>query len=116
MLVKNDRTELGVDAGLGVVWEKNPGVDVQASGAISASESVTHKLTKTTELAQKVAALWKMDDFGDSLYALSVGLAASVTTATQLKVELLDTFKNKPPSADIVKNDIALLVSFVYKF
>ena len=116
LLVKKDRTELGVDAGLGVVWEKNPGLDVKASGAVSASETVTHKLTKTAEFTQKVAALWKMDDFDDSLYAFTVGLAASVTTATQLKVELLDTFKNKPPSADIVKNDIAVLVSFVYKF
>lgn len=44
------------------------------------------------------------------------GLAASVTSTVQLKVELLDTLKNKPPSAGVVRNDVAVLVSFVYKF
>jgi putative salt-induced outer membrane protein YdiY len=116
LLVKNARTTLGVDAGVGVVWEKNPGFDVDASGAISATQLLAHKLTATTELTEKVAALWKMDDFDDALYAFGVGLAASITAATQLKVEVLDTFKNKPPSVDVVKNDIAVLVSFVYKF
>ena len=115
-LVKNDRTELGVDAGVGVVWEKNPGVDVGTSGAITAGQNLKHKLTKTAEFTEKVAALWKTDDFDDALYVFGVGLAASVTSATQLKVELLDTYKNKPPSANVVKNDVAVLVSFVYKF
>ena len=116
LLVKNDRTELGADVGLGVVWEKNPGADVETSGAISATQKLAHKLTKTTDFTQKVAALWKMSDLNDGLYTFGVGLAASITSLTQLKVELLDTFKNKPPSADVVKNDVALLVSFVYKF
>lgn len=116
LLVKNARTTLGVDAGVGVVWEKNPGFAVDTSGAVSATEILTHKLTATTELTERVAALWEMDDFDDALYAFSVGLAASITSATQLKVEVLDTFKNEPPSAEVEKNDIAVILSFVYKF
>lgn len=116
LLVKNDATELSVDGGVGGVWEKNPGLELQADGAISGGQKFSHKLTATTELTQKVAALWKMDDFDDALYALGAGLAASVTAGTQIKVEFLDTFKAKPPLPGVQRNDIAMLVSFVYKF
>ena len=115
LLVKNDRTEFGVDGGVGAVWEKNTGLDTDLDGAVVAGQKLAHKLTATTTLTERVAALWKMDDFDDALYTFGIGLAASITTATQLKVELLDTFKNKPPSATVDKNDVAVLVSFVYK-
>ena len=112
LLVKDERTELGV----GVAWEKNPGLEVQTDGAIAAGQQLTHKLTATTELKEKAAGLWKMDDFEDALYTFGIGLAASITTATQMKVEFLDTYKARPPLASVRKNDIAVLVSFVYKF
>jgi putative salt-induced outer membrane protein YdiY len=116
LLLKDDRTELGVDVGVGVVWEKNPDLEVQTDGAVTAGQQFTRKLTATTELKEKAAALWKMDDFDDALYTFGVGLAASITAATQLKVEFLDTYKARPPVASVKKNDIAVLVSFVYKF
>ena len=116
LLVKNDRSEFGVDGGVGGVWEKNPGVDADLDGAVTAGQKFTHKITATTEVVQKVAALWKMDDFGDALYVFGAGIAASITEATQLKIEFLDTYKAQPPSPDVQKNDIATLVSFVYKF
>ena len=115
LLVKNDRTELGVDGGVGGVWEKNPDLDTDLDGALTAGQKFSHKLTATTELIQKAAGLWKMDDFEDALYTFSVGVAASVTTATQLKLEFLDTYKARPLPG-IEKNDIATLISFVYKF
>ena len=115
-LVKNDRTEFAVDAGVGVVWEKNPGLDVDMDGALTAGQNFKHKLTATSEITQRTAALWKMDDFDDGLYIFGVGLAANITAGTQLKAELLDTFKNKPPTADVKKNDVAILLSFVYKY
>lgn len=116
ILVKNDRTELNADAGVGAVWEKNPGLEVQADGAVAAGQKFAHKLTTTTEFTQKVAALWKMDDFGDALYVFGAGLAASITAGTQMKIEFLDTYKSRPPLPGIQKNDIATIVSFVYKF
>ena len=116
LLLKNDRTELGIDGAVGVVWEQNPGLELQTSGAVTAGQQFSHKLTATTELKQKVAALWEMDDFGDALYTFSTGIAASITAGTQLKVEFLDTYQTEPPFADVEKNDIAVLVSFVYKF
>ena len=116
LLIKNDRTELAADAGVGVVWEQNQDLDLRTDGAVTAGQQFSHKLTATTELKEKAAALWKMDDFGDALYTFGIGLAASVTAATQLKVEFLDTYKAQPPLPTVKKNDIAVLVSFVYKF
>jgi putative salt-induced outer membrane protein YdiY len=116
VLVKNDRSELLVDGGVGIVWEQNPDLELQTDGAVTAGQQFAHKLTATTALTERVAALWKMDDFGDALYSFNIGLAASITGATQLKVEFLDTYKAKPPTPDVKKNDIAILVSFVYKF
>ena len=115
-LVKNDRTDLAVDAGVGMVWEKNPGLEVRRDPAFGAGQQFTHKLTATTELKEKAAALWKMDDFDDALYTFGIGLAASITAATQMKVEFLDTYKSRPPLPTVEKNDIAVLVSFVFKF
>ena len=116
ILARTDRTELNVDAGVGAVWEKNPDLELHTDGAVTAGQKFTHKLTTTTELTQKVTALWKMDDFGDALYVFGAGLAASVTAATQIKIEFLDTYKARPPSDEVQQNDIATLVSFVYKF
>jgi putative salt-induced outer membrane protein YdiY len=116
MLLKDDRTELGVDVAAGVVWEQNPGLELQTDGALTAGQQFSRKLTATTELREKVAALWKMDDFADALYQFGVGIAASITAATQMKVEFLDTYKARPPLPTVQKNDIAVLVSFVYKF
>jgi putative salt-induced outer membrane protein YdiY len=116
LLLKNERTELGIDGGVGGVWEKNPGLDTDLDGAVIAGQRFSHKITATTELIEKVAALWKMDDFGDALYTFGAGLAASITAGTQMKIEFLDTYKAKPPLPGVQKNDIATLVSFVYKF
>jgi putative salt-induced outer membrane protein YdiY len=116
ILFKNDRTELNVDGGVGVVWEKNTDLDLQTDGAVTGGQQFTHKLTATTELKERVNALWKMDDFGDALYTFGIGLAASISTNTQMKFEVLDTYKTRPPAADIKKNDVAVLLSFVYKF
>ena len=116
LLIKDDRTELGVDGGVGVVWEQNPGLELQTDGAVAAGQQFTRKLTATTELKEKIAALWKMDDFEDALYTFGIGVAASITAGTQMKVEFLDTYKAKPPLPGVQKNDIAVLVSFIYKF
>ena len=114
-LLDTAATKLSVDGALGVVWEKNPSFDVNTSGAIVLGEKLQQTLTATTTLTQAVTALWKTKDFDDSLVTFGIGLAASMSTRTQLKVELLDTFKNKPPSLDIKKNDVAILMAIVYK-
>ena len=115
-LVKTDRTELAADGGVGFVWEKNPGRDVNGSGAVTAGQTFRQKLSETAELNQRVSGLWKMDDFDDALYIFGVGVAASITTQTQIKAELLNTYKNRTPGPDIQKNDVAVILSFAYKY
>jgi hypothetical protein len=105
-----------VAAGLGGVWEKDTGLDLQASGALTFDQKLAHKLTETATLTQSVGALWKTSDLGDALYTFGGALAVSVTTRAQLKVELLDTYKAKPPSPTVKKNDVSLLLGVVYKF
>lgn len=108
-------TQFVVDTSLGVVVEKDHGRTVGTSPAWAAGEKLTHKLTDTATLTESVQALWKLDDFSDALYTFNVGLAAAISKQSQLKAELLDTYKNQPP-AGAKKNDVAILVSFVFKY
>jgi putative salt-induced outer membrane protein YdiY len=109
------QTKFTVDVGAGGVWEKNPGFDVRSSGAVVAGEKLTQTLTATTTLTQSVMALWKTKNWDDSLYTFGVGIAASISARTQLKFEVLDTYKNLPPIPTIKKNDVAVLMAIVYK-
>lgn len=115
-IVNTDVTKFTVDAGAGVAWEKNPDVDVRTSGAISAGEKVEHKLTATSTIKQSTTALWKANDFADGLYTFSAGLGTTITDTVQLSIEFLDTFKNKPPTAETKKNDVALVTALTAKF
>ncbi len=108
-------TQMSVDASAGGVWEKNPGFDVISSGAVAVSEKLMQTLTASTTFTQTFAGLWKTNDFEDALFTFGVSLAASMSTRTQLKLEVLDTFKRKPPLPTIQKNDVAILMAIVYK-
>jgi putative salt-induced outer membrane protein YdiY len=110
-----DRTKLTVDGGIGGVWEKNPGFDVRASAAVTAGETFRQSLWTTTTLTQSVAALWKTNDWADALYTFGAGVAVSMSSNLQLKVEVLNTFKNRPPLPTIRKNDVAFLTAIVFK-
>jgi len=108
-------TKLDVDGSVGAVWEKNPGFDVSSTGALATGEKLIQALTSNTTLTQTFVGLWKMNDFEDALFTFGVNVAASMSTRIQLKVEALDTFKNKPPLPTIQRNDVALLMAIVYK-
>lgn len=114
-LIDTATTKLGVDASVGAVWEKNPDVDVDSSAALAAGEKLVQTLTANTTLTQAFTGLWKMNDFGDVLFTFGVSLAASMSTRIQLKVEVLDTFKNEPPLPTVQQNDVAMLMAIVFK-
>jgi putative salt-induced outer membrane protein YdiY len=108
-------TKLDVDGSVGGVWEKNPGFDVSSTGALATTEKLIQTLTSNTTLTQRFAGLWKMNDFEDALFTFGVSVAAAMSTRIQLKVEALDTFKNKPPVPTVQRNDVALLMAIAYK-
>jgi putative salt-induced outer membrane protein YdiY len=115
-LVDSDRAKLSTDVSVGPSWEKNPDQDVRTNLAISFGEKASYVLSKTATFTQGFGMTVVGDDWADGLYTFTVGLAASVTGRTQLKFEVVDVYKNKPPTADIQKNDISTLVSVLYKF
>jgi putative salt-induced outer membrane protein YdiY len=114
-LVDEASTHLSVDASMGGVWEKNPLMPVHASGAVTMDEKFDRSVTATATLTQEVAALWKTVDTADALYTFKLGLAATISARTQLKVEAIDTYKNRPPEAATSRNDVAVLLALVYK-
>jgi putative salt-induced outer membrane protein YdiY len=111
----SEGTKLSVDAGVGGVWEKNPGVDVRTSGAVTVSEKFVRALTATATVTQTFTGLWKTKDWDDSLLTFGAGIAVAISERTQLKVEVLDTYKNLPPVATVQKNDVAVLMAIVFK-
>ena len=115
-VVATDRTTLDVDGSVGMVFEKNTGFDVATDGAILFGEKLAHKLTDTATITQGFAALWRMDDPGDALYTFSAGLAASLSTKFQLKLEFQDIYKTRPTGVLVDRNDIAFISAIVYKF
>jgi putative salt-induced outer membrane protein YdiY len=109
-------TSLVGEVAAGAVTEKNPGLERKTSGALTAGEKATHKISPAASLTESLTALWKTSDFGDSLVTFQAGLATDITPRTQLKVDFLDTYKSKPTSVLVKKNDTALIMSFVFKF
>jgi putative salt-induced outer membrane protein len=110
------RTDFSLNGGAGVVWEKNEGFDVRSSGTLNAGESFSYKLSETAKITQNLTGLWKMSEFGDALYHFDVGLVTSIVKKVDVKIEFMDDYKNRPPRADIKKNDTALITSLLYKF
>jgi putative salt-induced outer membrane protein YdiY len=115
-IVDTPATKFAVDGGLGAVVEKNPDVDARTSLALTAGEKLEHQITPTATLKQSVTALWKADDPADGLYTFSIGLATKISERLQLSCDLLDTFKNRPPTPETKKNDVALVTAITAKF
>jgi putative salt-induced outer membrane protein YdiY len=109
-------TTFAVDGGLGIVWEKNPGVDVDTDVAVTAAERLQHVLTPTSNVHHAATALWKANDVNDGLYTFSLGAGAKLSGRLQLSVDLLDTLKNRPPATAPKKNDVALVTAIAATF
>lgn len=115
-LVETPKTTFNVDGGVGAKFEKNPGFEQRNNVVITSSDKFEYKLSPTASVTQGFNALWQANEFGDALYTFTAGIAAALTTRTQLKVELLDTYATRPPNVEVKKNDVALLMAVVYKF
>jgi putative salt-induced outer membrane protein YdiY len=110
------QTTFSVDGGVGLVIEKNPFLETRTSGAVSGGEDFVYKFSEVSSFTQAFDALWVMDDFGDALYTFKAGVAGAITRRATVKVELVNSYKTKPPDALTKKNDVALVTAIVYKF
>lgn len=115
-VVDTDPVKFMVDVGGGSISEKNPGLDLRTSAAVTAGEKLVLQLTPTASIKHAVNGLWKANDFSDALYTFSVGLGTRISERLQLSIDLLDTFKNKPPTAATKKNDVAFVTAVTAKF
>jgi putative salt-induced outer membrane protein len=115
-LINTDVMLLSVDTGVGGVWESDVDRPRVVTGAYNAGERFSWKVSPTATITQSIASLWKTNDWADSLHNLTAGLAVSITTHSQVKIELLDSFKNRPPRPGLKKNDTSLITALVWKF
>jgi putative salt-induced outer membrane protein len=115
-LIATDTTTFNADAGLGAKIEKDTNADTRTDFAVTMADKFEHKLSKDSTITQGFTALWKASDFGDAVYTFTAGATAVLTKKIQVKVELLDAYVTRPPTAEIKSNDVALITSFVYKF
>jgi putative salt-induced outer membrane protein YdiY len=115
-LVNLPATTLNVGLGGGGVWEKDYGFAASSSAALTFDEKFTHKVTPAASVGQTFLALWKTNDFEDAIYAFGVSFSAAINKQAQLKVQLLDTYRNQPQDTTKKKNDVSLIVGVVFKF
>ena len=123
-VVDRETTRLSFDVGVGGVWEKNSDIDatdqaVTASGSVTIGERYEQALTATTSIVQSYSGLWRTQDLSDSLHVLGITVGMAVSSHIQFKVELLDTYKSRPPATtapavSIRKNDVAILFGLAY--
>ena len=107
---------LFLDIGFGVKAEKNVDRALRWSGAVTASQRFVRRLSSHAAVTQSLAALWTLDRFDDALYTFKTGLTADLTRRSQIKLEVVDLYKTRPPLVTVEKNDVSLVTSVVYKF
>jgi len=115
-LANTDATKFEVMGGAGGIFEKNPGKTTSKSGSINAGENFQQKISSTSAFTHSLSTIWKTKDFSDSLTNFSIGLVTSVARKIDVKIEFIDSYKTKPPSATVKKNDTAFVTTFVVKF
>jgi putative salt-induced outer membrane protein YdiY len=112
---RSERTTFTIDIGAGGVWEKNPYSDIRSSGAVTLGQKLSHVVSSTTTLTQSVSGLWKTEDFADAYYQFGAALSIGINSRVQLKIEVLDTYSNRPTGNRVVKNDISTVFAVVFK-
>ena len=114
-VIDSPTTRLSLEAGIGVVGEKRTREEMNPWLCLMGGESLTRTLTPTTTITQWFSGILKTKDVRDSLYTLATDISATISARSQLKIEVVDTFRNRTASAAVEKNDVALIVAFVYK-
>ncbi len=115
-LVNRDAINLSLDSGLGGIWERTPGHSTRGSGAVNAAERINWKLSKTAAVTQTLTGWSRTNQISDALYNSTLGVTASLTQKVELKFEINDIYKTRPPLATLRKNDVAVVTAFVVKF
>jgi len=112
--IKKADMDLSAEAGPGVVFEKQGGVEKTYLTA-RVAEKFNYKLNDRARVWESVEFLPQVDNFDNYIINAEVGAEASLTKKTALRVVLQDTFDNQPAPGR-KKNDLKLVTSVVVKF
>jgi putative salt-induced outer membrane protein YdiY len=104
-----------VDGGLGGAFEKLTGQDGTSNFALNASQRVEWRPRPTATLFERVAGLWKAEDFGDAYYHIELGVQTSLVGKLDLKLTFTDDYKTKPALPGLEKSDTSFIVSLLFK-
>jgi len=115
-LVNTDATQLTIDSAVGGLLEKNPGLETSKSGSFVPGQRFQQKISSTAAFTQSLSTIFKTKDFADSLTNFSLGVTTALAGKLELKLEFIDSYKNKPTNALLKKNDTAFVTAFVVKF
>lgn len=115
-LVDTEPTRFAIDAGVGAVWEKNPYEPVTPEVAVTAGETLRHQLTKTTTLKHATTALLASGNPKDGLYTFSIGIGTRINDHLELAIDVVDSYKTRPPNEETVKNDVAMVTGITTRF
>lgn len=106
-VVKNDKRELSLEAGLSYVWEKLDGESNDYLG-LRFAQRYTCQITETAKLVQSLEYVPEAEDFDNYLLTAEVGIEVAMSERLSLRVVLQDTYDNTPaPGAD--RNDVSLI-------
>lgn len=114
-LADGARATLSVDVALGGQFEKDADRARTNDGAAQAGQRLAVKLSPTATLSQRGSALWKLGDLGDALYHFELGIAASISRRTELRLSFSDDYKSRPSDPRRQRNDTSLVAALVFK-
>ena len=115
-LFDREPCRMSIDGGIGVLWERNPRRETDFTGTPSIGERLSWKISPAATLTHSFSSLWKTADLGDSLSTATLGVAVSITRRLQIKTEIIDSYKSRPPRPEVKKNDLSFLTTLVVKF
>src|SRR5262245_31125947 len=115
-LINTDSTQFILDTAVGGLVEKNPGLESSKSGSLVPGQRFQRKLSPTATFTESLSTIFKTKDFNDSLTNFSVGVTTRVAGNLELKVEFIDSYKNKPANLQLKKNDTAFVTAFIVKY
>lgn len=107
---------LSVDASFGGSWERRRDGATATHPVFVIGEKLSRQISKTASMTHAFAATVAANNARTGLYTLSAGVAASLTDRTQVTVELIDTYKTRPPETVVKRNDLSTVFAVGYTF
>jgi putative salt-induced outer membrane protein YdiY len=105
-----------VDGGIAGAFEKELDGESTEDLAFKLGDSLDWAISERVTFFQTATGLWKFEDTDDAHYRGDIGIAASLTKSSELRITYLLDYDNLPPSPELDKLDTALLVTYVMKF